>query len=149
MRFTGTIELNGKTATGIEVPPEVVEELGAGKHPNVRVTIRDHIYRSSIASMGGRFLLGVNADVRKAAGVVAGDVVVVELEVDTAPRVVQVPPDLAEALAAEPDAKRFFEGLSYSQQRWFTLSVEDAKKPETRRRRVEKAIGMLKEGRAR
>jgi uncharacterized protein YdeI (YjbR/CyaY-like superfamily) len=99
--------------------------------------------------MGGRFMVGVSATVREEAGVAGGDVVDVDLELDTEPRVVEVPPDLAEALARDATAKRFFDGLSYSKQQWFTLSVEGAKKPETRKRRVDKAIEMLREGRSR
>jgi hypothetical protein len=149
MKFRATIELGGKTATGIEVPATVVEKLGAGKRVKVLATIGSHTYRSSVAPMGGRFMLPVSAEVRDAAGVAAGAVVDVNLELDTAERVVEVPEDLAAALKRDKKAKAFFEGLSYSQQRWFTLSVEGAKKPETRQRRVDKAIEMLREGRAR
>lgn len=149
MRFRATVELGGKTATGIEVPADVVEQLGGGKRPKVQATIGSHTYRTSIGSMDGRFMLPVSAEIREAAGVAAGDDVEVNLELDSAPRVVDVPEDLAAALARDTKAKTFFEGLSYSQQRWFTLSVEGAKKPETRQRRVEKAIEMLSEGRAR
>ncbi|MEP6973214.1 MAG: YdeI/OmpD-associated family protein [Actinomycetota bacterium] len=149
MKFRATIELGGKTATGIEVPATVVEKLDAGKRLKVLATIRSYTYRSSVAPMGGRFMLPVSAEVREAAGVAAGDVVDVTLELDTAPRMVEVPSDLAAALKRDKKAKAFFDGLSYSQQRWFTLSVEGAKKPETRQRRVDKAIEMLREGRAR
>ena len=149
MGFRATIEQGGKTATGIEVPAGAVEALGAGKRPKVRVTIGGHTYRSSIASMGGRFMLPVSAEVREAAGVAAGDVVDVTLELDTSPRTVEVPPDLAEALAEHAEAKVFFDGLSYSAQRWHVLSIEGAKTPETRQRRVEKSVAMLREGRAR
>lgn len=149
MKFRATVELGGKTATGIEVPAEVVEGLGAGKRPKVRVTIGGHTYRSSVASMGGRFMLGVSAEVREASGVAAGDVIDVDLELDTQPRVTQVPADLAESLAADARAKTFFEGLSYSKQQWHVSSIESAKTPETRRRRIEKSVAMLREGRAR
>jgi hypothetical protein len=149
VKFRATIELGGKTATGIEVPTTVVEKLDAGKRVKVLATIGSHTYRSSVAPMGGRFMLPVSAEVREAAGVAAGDVVDVNLELDTAERVAEVPADLAAALKRDKKAKTFFDGLSYSQQRWFTLSVEGAKKPETRQRRVDKAIEMLREGRAR
>ena len=148
MRFRATVELGGKTATGIEVPTEVVESLGAGKRPPVRVTINGHTYRSTVASMGGRFMLPVSAENRSGAGVAAGDEVDVELEVDTAPREVAVPPDLAHALRRDDAARRFFDGLSYSQKRWFLSGIEEAKKPETRQRRVDKAVAMLWEGKA-
>jgi Bacteriocin-protection, YdeI or OmpD-Associated/Domain of unknown function (DUF1905) len=147
MKFRAEIETNGKTATGIEVPPAIVDALGAGKKPKVQVTVSRYTYRSSIASMGGRFLIPVSADVREQAGVAAGDTVDVELELDTAPREVAVPADFARALAATPAAQAFFGGLSYSQQRWFVEGIESAKKPETRARRVDAAIERLGQGR--
>jgi hypothetical protein len=147
--FRTTLLLAGKTATGIEVPPEVVEELGAGKKPPVRVTIADHSYRSTIAARGDRFLVGVSAENRAAAGVSAGDELDVEIELDTEPREVEVPPALAEAFADEPDARRFFDTLTPSQKQWYVLPIRDAKAEETRARRVTKAIGMLLEGRKR
>lgn len=148
MRFHATIDLNGKTATGIRVPPEIVEQLGSGKRPAVRVTINGYTYRSTIAVMGGAFLLPVSAEVRAGAGVVAGDAVEVELALDEEPREVAVPPDFAEALTSDTAAQRFFEGLSYSNKRRLTLAIEDAKTAETRQRRIAKTIEMLHEGRA-
>jgi hypothetical protein len=147
MRFLTTIQLEGKTATGFRVPPEVVAALGGGKRPAVMVTIRGHTYRSTVAAYGDVFMLPLAAEHRQAAGVAAGDEVEVELAPDTAPREVEVPADLAAALAAEPEARAFFDGLSYSNRRWFVLSVEGAKAPETRQRRVAKAVEMLREGR--
>jgi hypothetical protein len=149
MRFRATIELAGKTATGIEVPDEVVAGLGSSKRPAVRVTIRDHTYRSTIASMGGRYMLPVSAEHRSSAGVAAGDEVDVEIELDTEPREVTVPPDFVDALSRNPDAKRFFDGLSYSQRQWHVLSIEGAKTEQTRQRRIAKALSALGEGRAR
>lgn len=147
MRFQATLELGGKTATGIVVPNDIVERLGSGKKPAVSVTINGYTYRSTIASMGGVFMLPVSAEVRASAGVSAGDLVEVDVELDLAPREVTVPPDFAAALDAEPDARRFFDGLSYSNKRRFTLSIEDAKTPETRQRRIEKSVATLREGR--
>lgn len=149
MKFHATLELSGRTATGVEVPEEVVQGLGQGKRPAVKVTVNGHTYRSTVASMGGRYMLPVSAENREAAGVQAGDEVDVEVVADTEPRDVVVPEDLAEALAGDEAAKRFFDGLSYSKKRWFVLSVEGAKKPETRMRRVEQAVAMLREGRSR
>ncbi len=149
MRFRTTIQLNGRTATGIPVPTDVVEQLGKGKRPPVRVTIGGHSYRSTVAAYGDVFMLPLSAENRGSAGVAAGDEVDVDIELDTEPRKVDVPADFADALAAEPEAKRFFEGLSYSQQRWHVLSIEGAKAAETRRRRIEKSISMLREGRPR
>jgi hypothetical protein len=148
MRIHVTLELAGKTATGFCVPEDVVIGLGAGKRPPVKVTINGFTYRSTVAPMGGRYMIGVNADNRKAAEVSAGQDVDVEIELDTEPREVSVPADLAEALAGEPEAERFFESLSYSKKRWFVLSVEGAKKAETRQRRIGEAVAMLKEGRS-
>lgn len=149
MRFHTTILQSGKTATGIQVPDEVVEALGAGKRPAVRVTINGYTYRSTIAVMSGVYMVGVNAENRAAAGVAGGDEVDVVIELDTAPREVAVPADLAAALEAEPGALRTFEGSSYSNQSWHVLQVTGAKTEETRRRRIAKSIEMLKQGRAR
>jgi hypothetical protein len=147
MRFRATIESNGKTATGFQVPDDTVAALGAGKRPPVRVTINGHTYRSTVASMGGRFMVGVSAENRVAGGIAAGDEVDVDLELDTQPREVTVPGDLVTALDGEPAAKEFFDGLSYSKKRWFVLRIEQAKKAETRERRVAETVTMLREGR--
>ncbi|RJL30550.1 DUF1905 domain-containing protein [Bailinhaonella thermotolerans] len=150
MKFRTVVELGGKTATGFEIPAEVVEGLGAGKRPAVTVTVNGgYTYRSTVAVMGGRFLVPLSAEHRTGAGVSAGDEVDLELDLDTAPREIAVPPDLAEALAGDQAARGYFEGLSYSQQRRFTEWIESAKKPETRERRVREALAMLQEGRPR
>ena len=146
--FRATIELDGKTATGIRVPPEVVAGLGPSKRPPVRVTINGHTYRSSVAPLGGEFMLAVSAENREAAGVAAGDEIDVEIELDTAPREVSVPPDFAEALDRDADARRFFDGLSYSNKRRYVMGIEEAKTAETRQQRIAKAISTLREGRA-
>jgi hypothetical protein len=146
VRFRATIEQGDKTATGIEVPAAIVESLGS-KKPPVRVTINGFTYRSTVASMGGRFMVGVSAKVREAAGVAGGDQVDVDVELDTEPREVTVPPDLAEALSRDAEAKRAFEALSYSRKQFFVLPIEDAKTPETRQRRIEKAVTTLRDGR--
>ncbi len=143
MRFRASIDLNGKTATGIVVPPEVVDGLGSSRKPAVRVTINGYSYPSTIATMGGRFLIPVSAEVRAGAGVQAGDVVDIDVELDTAPRTVDVPADLAKALKAAPAAKKAFDALSYSNQRRHVLSVDGAKTPETRERRIAKVVAEL------
>lgn len=145
MRFRATIELHGKTATGIEVPPEVVEQLAAGRRPPVRVTIGSHSYATTVASRGGRFLVPLSAEQRAGAGVAAGDEVDVEVELDTAPREVVVPPDLAAALDAEPAARRRFDALAYSHRKEHVRAVEEAKAEATRQRRIAKAVAMLRE----
>jgi hypothetical protein len=147
MTFRTTLQSNGKTATGFRVPPEVVEALGAGKKPPVRVTIAGHTYRSTVAPRGDRFLVGVSAENRASAGVAAGDELDIELVLDTAPREVAVPADFADALAPHAEARRFFDSLSFSQRKWFVLGIEEAKKPETRQRRIDAAVERLREGR--
>ncbi len=146
MRFRSTVELGGKTATGIGVPEEVVTELGSGKRPAVRVTINDHTYRSTVAPMGGRFMLPLSAENRQGAGVAAGDEVDVEVELDTEPREVTVPPDFAAALAQDAEAQAYFDSMSYSHRLRWVLSVEGAKTAETRERRIDKAVSTLHEG---
>ena len=149
MRFRATLETEGKTATGINVPAEVVEALGAGKRPRVTVTINGHTYRSSVAVLGGRYMLGVSAENRAAAGVEGGQDVDVELELDTAPREVTVPPDFAAALAAEPAAQATFDGLSYSNRSWHVLQIDGARTDETRQRRIAKSVEALRAGKVR
>ena len=144
--FTTTIELGGKTATGFEVPAESVEALGTGKRPPVVVTIQGFSYRSSVAVMGGRFLVPLSAERREAAGVSAGDEVEVTLELDTEPRVVEVPADFAAALDAVPAARAAFDAMSFSHQRRHVEAIEQAKAPETRQRRIDKAVQMCAEG---
>ena len=147
MRFRTTIQLEGKTATGFRVPPEVVAGLGQGKRPPVRVSIGGHTYRSTVAAYGDVFMLPLAAEHREAASVAAGDEIEVEVKLDVEPREVIVPPDFADALDRDPDARRFFDGLSYSNRRRFVLSIEDAKTAETRQRRIAKAVDTLREGR--
>lgn len=147
MKFRAVILAGGGTTTGLRVPPEVVAELGAGKRPPVRVTVNGHTYRSSVAVMGGEFMVGVSAENRERAGIAAGDEVDVDLELDTEPRTVTVPDDFAAALDPHPEARRFFDGLPYSQQRWFVEGIEGAKTDATRERRIGKAVERLREGR--
>jgi hypothetical protein len=147
VKFRAKLELNGKTATGFVVPEQVVASLGTSKKPAVRVTINGHTYRSTVATMGGRFMVGVSAENRALASVAAGDTVDVALDLDTAPREVTVPPDLAKALKRDAAAKRCFDGLSYSKQRGLVDPIEQAKTDDTRQRRIDKAITTLRDGR--
>lgn len=149
MRFQTTILQSGVTAMGFEVPPDVVEALGSGKRPPVRVTINGYTYRNTVAVLQGRFMIGVSGEHRGPAHVTAGDVVDVDLELDTAPRVISVPPDFAAALDANPAARRTFDALSYSNKSWHTLQIEGAKAAETRVRRIERSVAALAEGRIR
>ena len=147
MRFRTTLELAGKTATGFRVPAEIVAALGTSKRPPVRVMINGHTYRNTVAVYGGVFMLGVSAENREAADVRAGDELDVDIELDTAPREVSIPPDFADALDADADARRAFDRLSYSHKQQHILAIEQAKTAETRQRRIAKAITGLREGR--
>ena len=147
MKFHTTIHQDGNN-TGIVVPEEIITQLGAGKRPPVRVTLNGYTYRNTVAVMGGKYMISVSKDVREKAGVKGGDELEVGLELDTEPREVTVPPDLAAALEADEAAKRFFDGLSYSRKSWHVLQVEGTKNPETRQRRIEKSVQMCREGKA-
>jgi hypothetical protein len=145
MKFLALVELNGKTATGIPVPDQIVTGLGGGKRPKVRVTINGFSYRSSVGSMGGRPMLPVSAQIRDGAKIAAGDEVEVDVELDDAPREVSVPEDVAAALARAPGARAAFDQLSYSNQRRSVTSVEDARTAETRQRRIDKLVSELRD----
>lgn len=149
MRFRTTIQQNGKTAMGFEVPPNVVEALGAGKRPPVTVKINGYSYRNTVAVMGGSYMIGVAAEHREPAGIRGGEDVDVELELDTAPREVTVPAELQAALDADAAAKATFDKLSYSNKSWHALQVTGTNNAETRARRIEKSIAALREGRIR
>jgi hypothetical protein len=147
MRFRAKILQSGNTAAGIEVPAKVVAALGSSKRPPVRATINGYTYRTSVAPMGGKSMLGVPPEFREGAGVAAGDVVDIELELDTELREVSIPSDFAAALAHDAKAKRFFDGLSYSNKRRLVIPIEDAKAAETRERRIAKTVEQLRDGR--
>ena len=149
MRFRTTMQMGDKTAMGFEIPPEVVESFGAGKRPPVLVTINGYTYRNTVAVYGGVYMIGVAAEHRGPAGVAGGDVVDVDLELDTAPREVTVPPELQAALDADPAAQATFDKLSYSNKSWHALQVTGTNNEETRARRIEKSIAALHEGRVR
>jgi hypothetical protein len=149
MKFHTTVLQGDKTATGIQIPDEVVEALGSGKRPPVRITINGFTYRSSVAVVSGRFMVGVSAENRAGAGVAGGDAVDVEVELDTEPREVAVPDDLAVALDAEPKARETFDKLSNSNKGWHVSQVTGAKTDETRQRRIARSVDSLREGRPR
>jgi len=140
---------SGKNTTGIQVPDEVVEALGSGKRPAVKVTVNGYSYRSTVASMSGVFMVSLSAEHRAGAGVGGGDEVEVDLELDSAPREVTVPPELVAALDAEPAARATFDRLSYSNKSWHVLQVTGAKTEETRQRRIARSVDALKQGRPR
>lgn len=135
--FTTTIlQAEGLDATGIQVPEEVVAAFGTGKRPRVVVSLNGYSYRSTVAAYTGAFMLPLNKEHREAAGVKAGDQVEITLELDTEPRTVEVPADLAAALAEKPGARAAFDALSYSARKEHVRQVESAKAQETRARRV-------------
>jgi hypothetical protein len=147
MKFKTTLQKTGGNTTGIEIPEKIVEGLGGGKRPPVVVTLNgSYTYRNTIAAMGGGFWVGVSAEHRAKSGLTGGDKIEVELTLDTAPREVEVPPELAAALARDKTAKAAFEKLSYSHKRQHTLAIEGAKAADTKARRVLKTIERLKGG---
>jgi hypothetical protein len=129
---------------GLEVPPEVVESLGQGKRPRVTITVNGHSWKSRVAIMRGRYLLGLSNANRQAAGVETGDEVEVDLEFDPEPRVVAEPADFARALSADPIAGTAYNRLSDGRKREHVRAIEAAKKPETRIRRIEKTLATLR-----
>ncbi len=148
--FETEVQLRGKTATFLVVPVDALAAISDRTRVPVRVTVNDrYAYRSTVAPMGGELLLPLNRRNRAAAGVAAGDTVTITLELDDEPRVVTPPPELAEALASDPEAAAAFDALSYTHQREYAEWVDEAKKPETRTRRAAKSLEMLLEGRTR
>jgi hypothetical protein len=144
MDFDATLDLDGKTATGITVPPEVIDALGTGKRPAVLVTINGHTFSTTIGSMKGAFKIPVSAEKRGLIHAVAGDALRVSIALDTAPAEIEVPADLANALATDQAAADFFAGLTAIQRKGFIVPIEDAKTADTRERRVEKALTALR-----
>ncbi|WP_270353432.1 YdeI/OmpD-associated family protein [Microbacterium testaceum] len=141
MRFETTLSQTGNN-TGIEVPADVVEQLGGGKRPAVLVDVNGYSYQSTIGVMGGRFLIPFSSDKRAATGLAGGDAITVELTLDTAPRTVEIPDDLAAALAAA-GARGAFDALSPSARKAHVTKVTSAKAAETRTRRVEAVVAAL------
>lgn len=142
MRFETRMSQVGNN-TGIEVPAEVIEAFGAGRKPPVVVNVNGYEYRSTVAVMGGRFMIPFSSDKRAATGIGGGDPIVVDLELDTAPRTVQVPGDLSAALDGAPGARATFDALSTSARKAHVTSVESAKAAETRQRRIDGIVAKL------
>ena len=138
-----------KGPTGIEVPAAELAALGTSKKPPVRVTLNGYTYRSTVATVDGRYMIGVSSQHRAASGLAAGDEVEVELVLDTAPRTVELPADFAAALDAEPAARATFDKLSNSNKGYHVSLIEGAKSEETRQRRIEKSVAVLREGKPR
>ena len=145
MEFRTTIELGGKTATGMQVPADVVEALNAGKRAPVVVTVGGYSYRTTVAPYGGAYYVPLAAEHREAAGVAAQQEVDVSIELATAPREVAMPDDLAAAM--DDEAQAAYDRLSFTHRKEWVRWVEEAKKPETRTTRIEKTVSGLKAGR--
>jgi Bacteriocin-protection, YdeI or OmpD-Associated/Domain of unknown function (DUF1905) len=146
--FETTLTARGNN-TGIEVPDEVIERLGHGRRPPVLVRVNGYEYRSTVAVMGGSYLIGVSAAVRAATGLKGGDPISVTLSVADTPREVDVPADFDAAMAEHELARPFFDQLSNSLQRYHVDNVNAAKTPETRQRRIEKAVALFLAGKQR
>ncbi len=144
-KFKTTILTAGKTATGISIPKEIIESLNAGKKPPIKVTLNGYNYRSTVAVMGGKYMVGVSADIREAARVKGGDTLIVEIELDNEERKVLLPLDFKKTLEKTPKAKKFFETLSYSKQKNHVTLIELAKTDATRQKRIAKSIADLLE----
>lgn len=140
---TTLLQEEGMNATGVSIPPEIVASLGKGKKPPVKVTINGYSYRSTVAVYGDVYMVGVSAENRKAAGIKAWDEIEVTLELDAEPRLVEVPDDLAEALAQKSGAREAFDKLAPSARKEHVRQVESAKAEETRIRRIEKIVASL------
>jgi hypothetical protein len=146
--FETTVAATGNN-TGIVVPEEVMDQLAAGKRPPVLVTVNGYDYRSTVAVMGGRYMIGISAAIRRATGLKGGDPIRVTLAVADTPREVEVPADFAAALAVDESVGAFFASLSNSLQRYHVDSINGAKSLETRQRRIEKAVSLFREGKQR
>lgn len=149
MRFRAELQRTGGNTTGFEVPDEIVAGLNGGGRPKVAATMNGYAFRSTIAKMGDSYWLGISAERRAAAGVEGGQVYDVDVELDLAPREIEVPDDLRAALDADPAANAFWETVSYSNKRWHVELLTSAKTAETRARRLAKSLAMLSEGKAR
>ena len=146
--FDTTVAANGNN-TGIVVPVEAIERLGAGRRPPVLVDVNGYQYRSTVAVMGGKHMIGISAAVRKATGLQGGAPIRVTLTLAEGPREVDIPTDFAKALAVDPEAAAFFARLSNSLQGYHVDNINAAKAAETRQRRIDKAIALFQEGRKR
>ena len=143
--FHTTILQTGKNTAGIQVPEEVIQKLGAGKQPLVRVTINKYTYRSAVAVMGGKYMISFNPEHRKASGVQGGDPADVTLELDLEPRTVDIPKDLKAALV-KANVLSAFEKSAPSMKKEYVRQVEEAKAQETRARRITKIVEKLSAG---
>jgi len=148
MKFRAKIIRCGNAA-GVEVPPTVMKALGPGSRPLIAIAINGHTWRSRVAAMRGQSLVGISAANRSRSGIAEGDVVVVDLQLDTEPRLVREPPDLAGELNGDPKARAAFDRLPYGLKKKYVAAIEEAKTPETRQRRVAKLVTAMRSDRPR
>lgn len=130
-------------ATAVEVPQDGIESFGAGARPPVAITINGHSWRSRIAVMHGKSLVGISAANRRESGIAEGDLVGVLIELDDAPRTVPEPADLSDALKKNKAARAAFDGLPFGLKRKHVAAIEAAKSPDTRQRRIAKLVSDL------
>ncbi len=149
VQFSTQLQARGPAAAVVLDDAQVAAVGEGAKRFPVAATLNGYTWRTSVARMGGEFLVGLSREVRESAGVAAGDDVDVILELDTAPREVEVPAALAAALAADPQAKAIFDGLAFTHRKEYARWVAEAKRDETRQRRVQQAIEMIKAGKTR
>lgn len=147
MKFRAKVIPSGN-ATGVEIPTDVMKALGSGPRPLIAVTINDHTWRSRVALMRGQCLVGISAVNRAASGIAEGDVVEVDLTLDTEPRVVPEPPDLVKALNDDPEARAAFDCLPYGLKCKHVAAIEEAKTSEVRQRRIAKLVTTMRSDRA-
>jgi hypothetical protein len=143
--FTTTLTATGNN-TGIEVPPAVLEQLGGGKRPAVVADVNGYSFECTIGAMGGKAMIAFSAARRKATGLSGGDPIEVTLTLADGPRALEVPADFRKAMRAAKGTEDFFTGLAPSLQRYHVDNIEGAKTPETRQRRIEKAVGLFAAG---
>jgi hypothetical protein len=143
LKFSTALLTAGKTATGIKIPDKIIEKLGGGKKPLVKITINNFAYRSAVAVMGGDYMVGVNAENRESAKVKGGDKIDVTIELDTEERTVEVPAEFQKMLNKNMVARKEFETLSNSKKKVLVIPIANAKTDETRNRNIEKAMTIL------
>jgi hypothetical protein len=145
-RFVGQVETpDGGSSAYVRLPADVVSSLGPAKRPPVVVTLNGYTYRTTVALYGGQSLLGVRREIRDAAGIAFDEPIEISVEVDTAERTVDVPPPLVDAFDAEPELRRAFERLSYTERKELVESIVNAKREETRHTRLARAIERLRQ----
>ncbi len=144
--FKAEVRTEAKANPFIELPEATVLALGAGKRPPLKTTVNGVPYRTRVAVYGGKYYLGLRQDVVKASGAVPGSTAQISLELDEAPREVQVPAELAHALASAPEARAAFDDLAFTHRKEYVRWIEEAKRVETRQTRVQRTVSMLLEG---